>query len=421
MAITYSKTCTVHGPTVTGHEPVIKFQFTVSITRNGANVYLALSNMTFWTVNGGYGYPLSLYAIVTNGSQVRLDKSTATTNTKWTRHPSNRTLVSPNNISNTVKMSIGVYSVDKKRCYSKNPTWVKQYTFTAPEYDKKYIITYDSRGGIDGPEPQEFSSQNGGEITDIVPTYPITITYHSAHEAPDPTLTNLTFNTDTSWDTDGSTMSTVSVLHPGEFYPGSTISGNLTVYANWNPATFLTRQAEEYYLVTLDAGEGGTVTPPSLHVSRPCDGYATSPDGAVVYFQNTQYTTSSSLDLYPICGRGLLLYSMLPKAADVHMPGYTFEGWYTDPAYAEGTKVTTDMYLTSDITLYARYYKSSLWIKEDDGTDTGRWRRLYDELDWQRAPKVYMCVDNNGTREWQKVAQMYRCVEVNGQRYWEEW
>lgn len=415
---TFTNTCNVHGPSVTGHQPIIKFKFTATITRQDTSVKVALSSMKFWTYNGGYGYPMTLYAKVNNGSNVKLDKSTATTNTTWTRYPSNKTLTSPNNLTNTVKLSVGVYSSDKKHCYSKNPTWVKTYTFDAPEYDTKYLITYDGAGGVTAADEtvpfsasQQFSKRDGATIIDDTPVYPVRITYHT-RDTISPTKTYRAFDRIRSWDTNESPVATVSALNPGVYYPGDTITANLTVFARWDAAPFTVQSANEYIAVTLNPGPGGSVDPTVLHVPRTLLGYSKTPDGNIDYLAGSSYTTDSNIDLYPICEPALLQRSQLPVPT---LSGYTFEGWYKDPELTD--KVTSDLRLTEDITLYARYYISSLWIKDSDGT----WHRLYDDLDWERAPKVYMCVEENNTKSWQKVAQIYRCVrdEGTGQLHWE--
>ena len=420
--MSHTRTCNVHGPSVTGHQPIIKFKFTATITRQDANVKVALTDMTFWTDNGGYGYPMTLYAKVTNGSKVKLDKSTATTNTTWTRHPSNKTLTSPNNLTSSVTLSVGVYSSDKKHCYSSNPTWVKSYTFTAPDYNKKLIITYDGAGGVTAEDESvaftatsEFYLKTGGEILSTTPVYPVYITYHTRDQIT-PTKAYRAFDTANSWDTNDSPAATVDALHAGTTYPGGTVTANLTVFARWLAAEFTVQSANEYIAVTFDPGPGGSVDPAVMNVPRSLIGYALTPDGNREYTVGDTGTTDTDLDLYPICGAATLYKDNLPIPT---LPGYTFEGWYKDTTFTE--KVTEDLVLTEDITLYARYYKSSLWRKDEDGT----WHRLYDTEtpDWQRAPKVYKCVEEDGVKVWKKIAQMYRCTrdEGTGQVYWEEW
>ena len=408
-------TCTVHGPSVTGHEPVIKFKFSASVDRSDANVKVKLTNMKFWTYNGGYGYPMSLYVKVTGGSQVKLAKSTETHNKKWTIYPSNKTLTSPNNKTTTVKMSVGVYSSDKKHCYSKNPTWVKTYTFTAPAYDTNYTITYDSNGGIDGPEPQKFSIKTGVRITDIIPSKTVDVNYHIANLidplAPVTTKEFMVFE-DTSWNTNSSPQCTESVLRPGQEYDGTTVTGNITVTADWGAAPIIVQNPQIPLRVNFVPGEGATVTPNPKIFYTTVEYYSLTPSGTSYCLPGATIYSSQDMDLYPKYVPITINKKELPVPAN---PGYTFEGWYTDPNFTEGTKITSSITIDSDITLYARYYISSLWIKDADGT----WHRLFDPEDWERAPFVYKCVENNGQKEWQQVARVYRCIQRNGQKFWE--
>jgi len=406
-------TSQVHGPATTGHNPVIKFKFTVSkIERVDANVKVTLSGMRFWIPSSGsayYGYQIKLYVKVTNGSNKKLYTKPAADKI-WDVNLGSVTLTSTNNLTNQVTIYVGAYAVDKKKCYSKDPTWVHSYIFTAPEYDTKYLVTYDSAGGIDGPTSQEFSVHSGMTVTEDKPTYPITITYHGRNTTTDNLYRE--FDMTRSWDTNGSPTATVAALTPGEYYSGDTLTSSITVFARWLSAPFIAPAGNEVVLVTFNPGTGGSVIPPVIALMRPILGYSRSSGGNIDYLPGSSYTTDADLDLYPVCDPAILQYSQLPIPT---LPGYTFEGWYKDPTFTD--KVTGDLSLTQDIILYARYYISSLWIKDNDGT----WHRLYDDLDWERAPKVYKCVEENGVKSWQKVAQIYRCVrdEGTGQLYWE--
>lgn len=407
-------TCTVHGPSVTGHQPIIKFKFSAAVSRSDTSVKVKLTNMKFWTSNGGYGYPMSLYAKVTGGSQVKLAKSTETHNAKWTIYPSDKTLTSPNNKTTTVKLSIGVYSSDKKHCYSKNPTWVKTYTFTAPAYDTTYIITYDSQGGVDGPTPQTFSVKSGIRISDIIPSKTVNVNYYiipSQPSVPVTTVESMVFE-DTSWNTNSSPNCTESVLRPGQEYDGTTVTANLTVTADWGAAPIVVQNPQIPLNITFVPGEGATVSPNPLTLYTNVEYYSLTSGGTAYCYPGATIYSSQDLDLYPKYIPLTVNKTDLPIPVK---PGYTFEGWYTDPNFTEGTKITSSITIDHDITLYARYYKSSLWIKDEDGT----WHRLFDPNDWERAPFVYKCVENNGQKEWQQVAQVYRCVQRDGQKYWE--
>lgn len=430
-----SYSCTVHGKKVSGHTPTIKFDFTVgtgAIQRadGSKNVTIKLTHMRFYA-KGGYGYPMTLYVKVTNGSKVKLAKSTETHNKTWSINISDKTLTSPNNTSTTLKLSVGVYSSDKKHCYSSNPTWVKTYIFTAPVYDKIYKITYasDEANTLDLPQPQEFSMLKGGKITDQEPSLPVTIDYHLTEVPAD--IVNRAFIKDpsnlsnSSWNTKGSTYSTVAALLPNTQYAGSTINHDITVYAKWGNAQFTPPAALEPAVVTFEVGNG-VVNPPTMTLYRQVVGYSnTSGSTTISYLPDTTYTTTTDVNMYPVCVPKTLYYKELPvpPTSDPPVPpyvycdGYVFEGWYFDSQYQN--KVEGDIQVNGNMTLYARYYKTSLWICDDDGTDK-YWRRLYDPADFERADKVYRCEMVNGQKQWVKDTRLHRCIMKDGVKIWEE-
>jgi uncharacterized repeat protein (TIGR02543 family) len=100
--------------------------------------------------------------------------------------------------------------------------------------------------------------------------------------------------------------------------------------------------------------------------------------------------------LYPIYGTATLLYTDLPVPT---RSGYAFKGWFTDSGCT--AKVTADLTLTDDITLYAKWELRPIHqLSDGEWSDTG--------------PYVWKFVDG----AWWKVAHPYKCVEINGEKKW---
>ena len=409
-----SITCITHGKKVKGnvgkHNPTIKLSFNYSTSRNGSTVSVALTSIRFWLPgsNSYYGYRFRVWASVGGSSDKHLITDKPASKKTWDYHPSNVTISKAGVTGNTVGLYIWAYAEDKKKCFSGATRQVGAYTISVPPYENIYDITYNSMGGVNGPDqPDKFSTISGVTITEVTPTYPITVDYHTTHY--DPLITNREFLS-TSWDTAQSPLTTETVFRPGESYPNTALTGNIEVFARWGNASYTPPDVTEPAIVTFNA-MGGTVDPPQMSLERVVLGYAFTPGGLVERNKGVTYYSNEDLDLYPICNPATLQYSSLPTPI---YSGYVFEGWYLEPTFEN--KVTTDLQVNSDIILYARYYKTSLWRKDADGT----WHRLYRDDDFTRAAKVYECVEENGVKVWKKIAQVYRCIEENGTKRWEE-
>lgn len=421
-----SKTFVVHGKSVSGnvekHNPTIKGSFSYSTSRSGETVYIALTNIKMWT-SAYYDYSIGFWASVGgNDPKTKLcGKSPNGDKNGWTVTGSNRTLSQTPNRTTSVTIKIWGYASDEKNCYNGAKRKIAEYSLPVPAYDTLYSVEYDCNGGINGPATQQYSVQNGITISDIIPVYPVPINYHT-YNSEDPSqpvvvTEGKTFDTSASWDTGTyyPTYTSETILIPNTaYYGGSTISGDIIVKAIWGGTTFTSINPEnEPITVTFDP-VGGTVNPTQRVLYTTVNYYSLTPDGTKFCDAGATATLPANLDsadLYPIYNNVTLRFADIPIPTKTD---YVFEGWYLDSNYT--TKVTGDLTINKNTTLYARYYKSCIWRRNANS----EWERLFGD-DIERAPYVWQCVTENGVKVWKKVAQIYRCTNVGGVKRWEKW
>ena len=407
-------TCIVHGDdspySGAHHDPTIKLKFTATISRSGDTVSVKLSGMKFWVSGpGGYGYPMSVYAMATagssaSGSWTKLAKSSETKNVKWTINPSNKT-VSCTNKTTTVYVQIGAYSSDKKHCYGSSTKKIAAYAFTAPP--PNYTITYNANGGQDAPAAQAipFASPTANLLGDDThPKYPVTVNYYQIQqgeaslintETPAPQREFLFWNTKA--DGTGTDYS-----RNAEY----TATANATLYAKWGNATFICdTPPATYYGVTFNPLNG---TPNIYKDILRRSVYNTKQDGSGTdYIPETTCYTDASLDLYAIYGSAYLYESDLPTG--LVNPGYVFDCWCSDATLQNPIQYPYEF--DGPIVLYARWNPLPI-------------HRLNDNKKWESPmdynPYVWQCVEENGTKVWKQIAHVYRCVEDSSGKHWKD-
>lgn len=413
-------TCIVHGDSCpysgARHDPTIKLKFTATISRENGVVKAKLSSMKFWVTGpGGYGYKLSVYARLTTGSSTsatwtKLDKSTATTNTKWTRTPSAKTISCTTNAT-TVYIQIGAYSSDKKQCYGSSTKRITAYAFSAPP--PNYTITYNANGGTDAPEAQviPFATPTTTLLGDDThPIYPVDVKYWDDGPAPDHQPTkNETPQPEReflSWNTKADGTGT-DYARNAEY----TATGNVTMYAKWGNAEFeCDTPTVQSYNVTFVPNNGASDIVKAFGRSSE---YNTDPSGSGTTYipyeiSHTMSVTTTPLDLYPIYGNAVLLETDLVVPPDIVKPGYAFDCWCTDSALQTPLVIPAGGYvLTQDIPLYARWLPLPVYQKTN-----GEWKSI--------EPQVWKCVMVNGEKQWQRIAHVFRCVKENGVKYWKD-
>lgn len=400
----------VHGSGVPnadcGSYPTIKIRFTITFTRTaddgGQRVNWAVSNM-WWNSgdqgNGKFGYPYQICVLVNGSSFKTLLSKGVTTGTNW---ESSVNLYNPNDgffLSTLDTTNVAIYARNSsdggcyhgaqqnKPCYSGNAVFDgTHYTCLydvggvgIPTYETKYTVSYQANGGNQSlvPGNQEKSSLGSLTLSNISNefrnSYPLTVTYSGISSI----TANRPFN---SWlcSADGSYYS------PGGQY---NINSACTMTAQWGAITFIPPAIPvSNYVVTYDYNYNGIRTTQTLN--RPALGYSLTGSTPAQYYPNTQYTTSSNLTLYPLYQNPVLSYASLPQPT---RPGFTFGGWFTQG----GTRVTTDLILTGNITLVAHWSPISYYHFD---AKTNKWIP-------HTAEKVYKF--NASLNKWEKVAPVY--------------
>lgn len=176
-----------------------------------------------------------------------------------------------------------------------------------------------------------------------------------------------------------------STYNPGDNY---TVNSNAYMVAQWGAATFTPIAPTAHVYGVVFEYNGGTGSPASKLVPREVLGYATTQGGTKVYDVGVASTTTTDLDLYPLYGDAILLYSELPTPTK---QGFRFDGWYRESTFVN--KVTTDLTLTQSIILYAKWVALPIYQMQLDGT----WKPI--------GPYVWKMNSNN---QWEKVAHVYR-------------
>ena len=273
----------------------------------------------------------------------------------------------------------GCYNANRgMQCFSNGHMFYKVYTqnVSVPAYQVDYPITYDANGGVGAPNAQTKSNLAPIKLSTVIPTYDVTITHHN-----NPNDVLSVGREFLSWNTKADGTGT-------NYSPGQTYSTNakLDLYAKWGNASFIPVAVPENLITVTYDYRGATWSPAYTTIQSPALGYNTNSSAATAtYIPGTTYTTTANLDLYPIYGAATLAYNSLPVPTRT---GYAFEGWYSDIDYK--TKVTSDLTLTTNITLYAKWKLRPIHM-----FDSGNWSDL--------DPYVWKFV--NGA--WQKIAPVY--------------
>lgn len=349
---------------------------------------------------------------------------------------------------------------------------IAEYSVDIPQYVADYDVVYDANGGRNAPASQKKIAGSSHPLTlsSQEPVFPLNITYHdttdtviSVNRAFQNWQSYFTRNvlvfrnnfvgdgvtttfpaTDIGFDPTADSILSISVEGhawgidytftnnhitfatapesgrrivvryatkpayglPGDIYaPGDTynIDKNVYMVAIWGDATFTPVTPSTNYYGLLFNYNGGTGTPPGTIVPREILGYATTSGGTKVYDVGVPATTSVDLDLYPLYGNAIYPYSQLPVPTK---SGFSFGGWYYDPELTQ--KITTDIVLTSSITIYAKWVSLPIHVM----TLEGEWKGV--------GPYVWRMVEENGQRVWKKEAHIYQLVEENGQKVWKD-
>ena len=261
-------------------------------------------------------------------------------------------------------------------CYNNGHGWYQVYSqpVSIPAYEEFYTVTYNANGGSPTPGSQTKSSLSALTLSSTVPTYPVTITYYNS---PTQTVTANRVFTNNKW------LGSDSV----EYAPGGsyTTNANCTMTARWGVATFTPVSIPNRYFTVTYNYNGGSGSPASVQVLRSTNGYATSSGSTTkAYTPGVSATTSTNLNLYPIYQNGTLSYSSLPTPSRA---GYLFNGWYYN-----GSKVSSNLTVTGNITLVANWTPLPLHKFQSNGT----WNNF--------GPKVYRF---NGT-SWVQDRDVYK-------------
>ena len=419
-----SVTCYVHGDkspyTGVHHSPNIYLKFTATVTRNGMDIKVTLSNMTFKAL-GGYGYPMTVYAMITTTSHtdtgwVKLDKSTATTAVTWTRHPSNKTLSIPNDANTEVYVHIGAYSSDAKHCFPRNPTQIARYTWDAPAAN--YTLTYNANGGSNAPASVTVTPGGSVIVTDEKPYANLVLDYYKATSYTEIDFSDTLPFTFLNWNTaaDGS----------GDTYVAgqeiTDINNNITLYAQWDPISYVIKPFNNPLGIDITFNPTGGVVVPQVHrVSYNQSGYAINPiQAAVLFIPGQTYTflpRTSALPLFQIYDNPRIATvtatDLPPRLAGstISKAGYAFIGWYFESTLE--TQIVPPYNTANDFTLYAKWKPLPIYIKTEDG-----WTPEDDNTVWQ-------CVEVTESGEtkkvWKKIAHIFRCIDDgSGNRIWKD-
>lgn len=393
-------TCYVHGDkspiSSVHHSPNIYLKFKATTSRDGTTIKVTLSDMTFKAL-GGYGYPMSVYAKITtashtNMSWVKLDKSTATTAVKWTRHPSNKTLSLSNDSNTSVYVHIGAYANDAKHCFPNNPTQIARYTWDVPAAN--FTLTYNANGGSNAPDPVTVSPGTAVTVASEKPLANLTVNYYMNPPSANLWYTESKKRDFINWNTKADGSGTPYVA-------GNTITmnSNVTLYAQWKSVSYtINPYRDPLGIDIIFRPQGGTVVPTTNHVSFPQSGYNTSDGVGTTYMPGQTYEFNiMTLDLYPkysdnhVTIQNVDLPPTLPDSS-ITRTGYSFEGWYLDEQY--NTKIP-DLYYTDQnpLYLYAKWKPLPVYKK----TETG-WEPI--------NPKVWKCVEENGEKVWKPIAHI---------------
>jgi len=251
----------------------------------------------------------------------------------------------------------------KLKVYPKNSASVGTFaiayntTNTKPAVPVTYTVTFDINGGS-GTAPPSQTVNSGTSIT--MPS------------GEGLSRSGYTFG---GWNTNSAGTGT-------NYTASYTVTGNITLYAKWNPIYTLTFDANggSGSLPPPQTGNSGTM-PSGEGLSR--SGYSfggwntRSDGGGTNYNVGASYTLTSSLTLYAKWnqiytvffdandGKGTVLLSQkassgsitLPDGADLSRTGFIFGGWNTNSSgtgtnYEAGASYS----VTNNITLYARWY-----------------------------------------------------------------
>ena len=427
-----SVTCYVHGDkspySGAHHAPNIYLKFTATVTRDGMDIKVTLSNMTFKAL-GGYGYPMTVYAAVTRSNQalgpsssgwVKLDKSTATTAVKWTRHPANRSFTVTNDANTEVYIQIAAYSNDAKQCYDGSKRHIATYTYNAPAAN--YTLTYNANGGSNAPASVTVSPGSSVVVTSEKPYANLTVNYYSSEHPTEiiyPDIVSAEFN---GWNT--------SADGTGDPYSeGASIilDRNKTLYAQWKPIAYTVLPYQDPIGITLQFNAmGGRVSPETHLVSFEQLGYGTSsPDIPNAYQPGQTYQISGSsltpmmtLNLHPryanITTAVVNDTDLPPVLANsiLNNPGHAFEGWYFEPEYEQQIQPPYST-STNPLTLYAKWKPQPVYKK----TETG-WVPEADSFVWQC---VEVTEEGVTKKVWKKIAHVLKCVEdSSGNKSWKD-
>lgn len=402
----------VHGTGVPnsncGEYPNIKIWFTITFNRDpgSPNVSWLVSNMR-WNSgeqgNSRYDYPIHIYILV-NGSDFHpiFTKEWTHNNRDW---ESKVTLGNPGqtfesrltttNVAIYAKSSpndLGCYHDGSIPCYTgtidrDNVNYTCLYDVggvETPTYIENYTITYRANGGTASSVPSPTAKDNTGSVTlsTQIPQYPLSITYHF-----DTSVTDTIYRQFKHWNT--------SPVNSGTTYlPGGVYSENASadLYAIWGAATFTTRNVPDSSFRVTYNYKGGSGPVQHVDLARTKRGFSTSSSSTTVnYLGGKSYTTSYSLNLYPLYNNPKLLYSNLPKPNP--RTCYTFDGWYYN-----GSKITSDITLNGNITLEAHWtptpihkvnnrgrwedYGPQVWVYTNSGWQKQKYIRIYDGSNW---------------------------------------
>lgn len=395
----------LHGPNVRntamgyycGDTPVINISFKITCTLDAG------SNVVTWNVHDvtkncsatRYDYKLSAYVTVNAGQSTitnanRIFYKPLTPNSSGGSWHSAVQLFNPSGsfTASGGTATLTVWIKNRDNCKHSNNT---VFCFNGageyvPIWDKSipiettYTVSYNANGGSPTLGNQTKSSLSNLTLTSTRPSKAVVVKYYNnGTSTPSDTVTPaLTFN---NW----------SASNGGTYSPGGTYTKNedCVMTAQWGSGSFTPiALPAKYYRVTY-IYNAGTGSPAYVDLQRQALGYSkASGSTAVVYHPGASYTISTNLDLYPVYGDAILQFSSLPTPT---RNGYSFGGWYRDASF--NTKVTTNLTITGDTVLYAKWIALPIHKRNLDGTwsDDGPWVWKYTTSDnqWHKIAPVY--------------------------------
>ena len=387
----------IHGSGVAscGSYPDVKISVTVEFTRENPNdttIKWKVTSINWshpWSGTFGFKFRCYLYLSTPNAYYGLLMKNNTTASNWWKAVTLNKPSGSftagsdKPTISVSIRMHGGSESCtsgsDHHLCYgSSTYRNIKTYTVTLPKYEPFYTVHYNNNGGQGNIADQIKQPGEPLVLTTDTPNYPVSITYHDDE---DNSITTYKHFNDWLCSADS------QLYDPGDDY---LLDANCDMTAQWGTAPFTPQLPTKYIRLTYETN-GGVLTPSYRDVPKASLGYDPDPEttSSPEYPNGVEcYTSSNSLDLYPVYGPAVIPVSELPVPTK---SGSGFRGWYYDEDLTN--PVVSEIVTDTDITIYAKW--QILPIHKFDGS-------------WGEAnPYVWVCTDD-GTKQWEQTAPIYQ-------------